>query len=307
MFRFSSAFRPEVGMFRDAGHQWMAHNAPRLGAALAYYSILSLAPLLLIVVVLGGYLFGASAVRGEIYWQVNHVVGSETALAIQTLLKEARPQGSGIVATVFGFLVLFVGASGVFIELRDALNYIWDVPPVAGGGLAAMLRYRFFSFAAVAGVGVLALLSLMASVFVQAMGRYLGQFISLPAATLEAINFAVTFFILSFLFALIYRIFPQTRVDWEDVAVGSAVTAALFTAGKFLVALYLGKAGVGSAYGAAGSLVVLLVWVYYSAQIFLYGAEFTHVFARRRRVYFDAQRAPLADVKTDTSTRSVSN
>jgi membrane protein len=159
----------------------------------------------------------------------------------------------------------------------------------------------------VAGVGVLALLSLMASVFVQAMGRYLGQFVSVPAATLEAINFAVTFFILSFLFALIYRIFPQTRVDWEDVAVGSVVTAALFTAGKFLVALYLGKAGVGSAYGAAGSLVVLLVWVYYSAQIFLYGAEFTHVFARRRRVHFDAQRDPLADVKTGTSTRSVSN
>ncbi len=275
-------------MFREAASDWSTHNAPRLGAALAYYAILSLAPILLIVVALGGYLFGQNAVRGEIYWQARQVVGSELAATLQTLLASAEPQTSGIVASVFGFIVLFVGASGVFLELREALNYIWDVPPVTRGGFATAFRYRIFSFAIVAGVGVLALLSLLASILFEAMGRYVSPSVAIRGATLETVNFVITFLLLSFLFGVIYRIFPVTRVDWEDVIVGSVVTAALFTAGKFLVGLYLGRASVGSAYGAAGSLVVLLVWIYYSAQIFLYGAEFTHVFARRRRARLTA-------------------
>jgi membrane protein len=269
-------------MFREAYILWSRHNAPRLGAALAYYTVLSLAPLLIAVVAVCGIFFGDAAVRGQIQWQIQSTVGPEAAAVVQTLLKGARQPGAGILASSLGFLVLLTGASGVFVELRDTLNYIWDAPPSTSTGVWGLLRYRFVAFATVLGIGFLLIVSLIMSAAIQAAGSFAARYLALPAAVLEGINFAISFAVTSLLFALIYKIIPEVPNTWGDVTVGAIFTAALFTAGKFAIGLYLGKAGVGSAYGAAGSLIVLLVWVYYSSQVFLYGAEFTHVWALRR-------------------------
>ena len=267
--------RLKWSFFREAGCQWSAHNAPRLGAALAYYTVLSLAPLLVVVAAICGSAFGDAAVRGELYWQIKDVVGSQSAEAIQTLLAGAHRPSAGL-AGVLGFGVLVAGASGVFAELRDTLNYIWDAPLPVSSGLGSMIRYRAYSIAMALGLGFLLMASLALSAGVQSVH------IVLSPGLLELSNFIATLLFTAILFALIYRIVPQVPVDWGDVGIGSGVTAVLFTLGKFLIGVYLAKAGVGSAYGAAGSLIVLLVWVYYSAQVFLFGAEFTHVYASHR-------------------------
>jgi len=270
-------------LFSDAASKWSDHNAPRLGAALAYYAVLSLAPLLVIVVAICGFAFGEQAVRGQLYWQIRSTVGDQAAQFVQTLIKDAHRPGRGLVASTIGFLILIFGASGVFVELRDTLNYIWDVPVRNSSGIKGMLRHRVFSFAMILGIGFLLIVSLTVSALIQAAGDYSKQFIYLTPQFLEFLNFLVTFFTTSFLFGLMYRVIPEVHVDWEDVATGSVLTAILFAIGKFLIGFYLGRASVGSAYGAAGSLVVLLVWVYYSSQIFLYGAELTRVYADSRR------------------------
>ena len=269
-------------LFSDAASKWSDHNAPRLGAALAYYAVLSLAPLLVLVVAICGFAFGEQAVRGQLYWQIRSTVGDQAAQFVQTLIRDAHRPGRGLIASTIGFLILIFGASGVFVELRDTLNYIWDVP-VSSSGIKGLLRHRFFSFAMVLGIGFLLIVSFTVSALIQAAGDYSKQFISLTPRFLEFLNFLVTFLTTSFLFGLMYRLIPERRVDWEDVATGSVLTAILFAIGKFLIGFYLGRASVGSAYGAAGSLVVLLVWVYYSSQIFLYGAELTRVCADSRR------------------------
>jgi membrane protein len=270
---------PGYTLFRDAAFRWSEHNAPRLGAALAFYTVLSLAPLLVILVAIGGFAFGEQAVRGEIFWQIRSMVGDDGAQLVQTLLKTAHRPETGLIAGSVGIIILFAGASAVFLELRETLNYIWGGPGSnsarSDSAIRNAVRQRCFAFAIVLGIGFL----LIVSITVSAVMQY---FSILPAPVLEAINVLVTFGSMSFLFALMYRVIPEVRVDWEDVAIGSLLTAALFAGGRYLIGLYLGKASVGSAYGAAGSLVVLLVWVYYSSQIFLYGAEFTRLYADRR-------------------------
>jgi membrane protein len=270
-------------LFKDAASLWSLHNAPRLGAALAYYTALSLAPLVVAVVAISGLAFGDDVVRDRIYWQIQPVVGSQAADVVKMLLKDAHQPGQGILATLVGFVVLLSGASGVFVELRDTLNYIWEVPAPKSSGLWQLLRYRFFSFAMVLGIGFLLMVSLTLSAIIQAAGALAARHIPMPAYGMEAINFVLSFVVTSFLFALIYKVIPEAPKTWPDVAVGAVITAILFTAGKFAIGLYLGRAGVGSAYGAAGSLMVLLVWVYYSSQVFLYGAEFTVVYAKSLR------------------------
>jgi membrane protein len=276
-------------LIRDAALQWSRHNAPRLGAALAYYTVLSLAPMVILVVAACGFFFGAQAVRAQLYWQISQAVGRQSAAVVDSLLTGIqRNTGTGSAGLV-GAAVLLIGASGVFVELRDALNYIWDTPPSTGSGVLLFIRDRFFSFAMVLIVGFLLALSLAASalahLFVGAAG------LRFPPPVLAAGNFIVTFVVKAFLFALIYRVIPETPISWKDAAMGATVTTVLFEAGGFLIAFYLGKAAIGSAYGAAGSLVALLVWVYYSAQVFLYGAELTHVYALSRR---QLASAPLA-------------
>jgi membrane protein len=274
--------RVEWALFEAAAAAWSAHNAQRLGASLAYYTTLSLAPLLLILVSIAGFVLGEDTVRGELYRQIRAVAGHEGAVFIQELLNGARMHpASGILAGVLGFAMLVLGASSVFGELRDDLNYIWEIQAPQVSMWSGLLRQRIFSFGLVLGSGLLITASLSVSVVLQAAEKYASGYVRIAPLLLEAANAGATFMATTFLFGLVYTILPERRVPWTDVAVGSVVTAVLFTAGKSLVAIYLGRSGIGSLYGAAGSLVVLLVWVYYSAQIFLFGAEFTHIYSQR--------------------------
>jgi membrane protein len=275
-------FADLIGLFREAGALWSSHNAPRLGAALAYYSVLSLAPAIIVAMAICGVAFGPQAVRGEVSREMTNVVGPQSAALVEMLLKSANHPAQGFLATLLGLVTMLVGASGVFVELRETLNYIWDVPIKSTEGFGNLVRERFLSFAMVIGIGLLLIASLAASAVIQAAGSFSETYPAFPTFLAEATNFAVTVLVASFLFAVIYRVIPDAPVDWKDVATGSLVTALLFSIGKLLIGIYLGKAGIGSAYGAAGSLVALLVWIYYSAQIFLFGAEFTHVCALRR-------------------------
>lgn len=266
-------------LLRQSFWKWNEHNAPRLGAALAYYTVLSLAPLLVIVLAIAGIVFGKEAAQGQIRWEVQDLVGLDGANAIETMVQSARKPAAGILAALLGVVTLLIGASAVFGELRDALNTVWDVRRRESPGILGILKYRFFSFAMVLGIGFLLLVALVVSTLVTALSGFVGNFVPIPASVLLIGNLLISIAVIAMLFALIYKFVPDTRIEWRDVWVGAAATAVMFALGKFLIGLYLGKASVGSAYGAAGSLVIVLVWVYYSAQIFFFGAEFTHLYA----------------------------
>ncbi len=260
---------------------WNRHQAPKLGAALAYYTILSLAPLLIVVMAVIGLAFGEQAARGEIMQQIQGMVGSQGAEAIQAIVANANKPKSGVIATVLGLITLFLGASGVFVELRDSLNKIWEVPPRPDGGIWAMIRERFLSFGMVLAIGFLLLVSLVVSAGISAAGAFVGGLLPVPAWALHAASSLLSLIVFTVLFALIYRFLPDEHVTWRDTFLGAAFTSVLFTVGKLAIGLYLGNAGIASTYGAAGSLVVVLVWIYYSSQVFFFGAEFTHVYALR--------------------------
>ncbi len=268
-------------LIKQTASTWSEINAPRLGAALAYYTILSVAPLLVVCIGIAGLLFGPKAAQDQIAYQIQNVVGPQGGAALQSLLKHADNPPAGIAATVAGFIMLLFGASGVFGELRDSLNMVWGAKSTSGAGLIGMIKYRFFSFAMVLGIGFLLLVSLVLQAAIAAAGKLFREHLPMPEPVLHIGSLVVTFVAVTILFALLYKVVPDVHIEWRDVLIGAGVTALLFSAGKFLIGLYLGKASVGSAYGAAGSLVVFIVWVYYSAQIFFMGAEFTHVFAER--------------------------
>ena len=259
---------------------WSEHKVPRLGAALAYYTVFSLAPLLIIVVAVTSLVFGDQAAQGRIAEQIRGLVGDKGAEAIQAMLQSAGAQKStGVVATVVGIATLLFGASGVFGELQDALNTIWGVKAKPGQGIVGILRHRFFSFAMVLGIVFLLLVSLVVSAALAALGKFGSG--SIPTPLLHLVDLVVSVAVVTVLFAMIFKILPDVRIAWRDVWVGAFATSLLFTLGKFVIGLYLGKSSVGSAFGAAGSLVVVLVWIYYSAQILFLGAELTQVYARR--------------------------
>jgi membrane protein len=285
--------------FKKSFSEWNRHNAPQLGAALSYYSMLSLAPLVVIVVAIAGLAFGAKAARGEIVAQIGGLVGEEGAKGIQTMLDNAHKPGAGIIATVLGVTVLLFGASGVFAELRSSLNRIWDAPPHPDGGFIALIKDRFFSFAMVLGIGFLLLISLVVSAGLSAVAKYLSDALPLPSWILYIGNILVSFVVITLLFALIYKFVPDVKMAWGDIWIGAASTSLLFTIGKFLIGLYLGKASVGSAYGAAGSLVILLVWIYYSAQIFFFGAEFTKIYATEHGSHKGAAKKYMPGLKIE--------
>jgi membrane protein len=254
-----------------------------MGAALAYYTAFSLAPLLVIAIGIAGLVFGEEAARGEIQAQIRDTIGESASQATEDMIKNSSEQGGGIVATLISLAILLVGASGLFIELQSALNEIWEVPPEKqGSGILAFIKDRLLSFGLVVGTGFLLLVSLIVSAALSALGRYLTPE-SMPGGALlwQAINLAVSFALITLMFAMIFKILPETEVQWRDVWIGAAFTAVLFTVGKYLIGLYLAHSSTASSYGAAGSLVVILIWVYYSAQILLFGAEFTHLYARR--------------------------
>lgn len=261
---------------------WLDDDASRLAASLAFYTLLSLAPLVVIAVSLAGLWLGAEAARGQIAAELSGVVGPSAAQGIQAVVASARNESSGTLGTVVGLVTLLVGASGVFGELQYALNTIWEVRPKPGRPWLAQLRERFLSFAMVLGVAFLLLVSLLLSAVLSAVGRWFAA--ALPAGELfwQAVNFAVSLAFITGLFALIFKLVPDVMIRWSDVWAGAFLTALLFTVGKSLLGFYLGRASFASSYGAAGSLVLLVVWVYYSAQILFLGAELTQVLACHR-------------------------
>lgn len=263
---------------KAAASSWVDDYAQSMGAALAYYTMFSIAPFLLIVISVAGLIFGVEAARGEIAFQLRGLMGRESADAVQRLLDSASKPAESVAAAVAGIVLLLVGATSVFAELQDALDRIWRAPK-SKLGLWSLLRTRLLSFGTIAGISFLLMVSLVVSAALAALGKMWGPRFEDWQTLVAAINFLVSFALTTSVFAMIYKVMPRVKVAWADVWIGSIVTALLFTIGKALIGLYIGRSGVTSGFGAAGSLVVTLLWVYYSAQIFLLGAEFTWAYA----------------------------
>jgi len=296
----SPAWRQFYDFMKEAIQSWVDDYAPSMGAALSYYTLFSLAPLLLIVISVAGLVFGEEAARGHISPTLGGFLGPEGAIAIEGLLKSVRLQNQGIVGTVFGVVLLLVGATSVFAELQSALDRIWRAPERnKPSGLMGLVRARLLSFGLILGLGFLMIVSLIASAALTVLGDWWAPLFGGWDMVLQGVNFVVSFGLVTAVFAMIYKFMPSVRIAWRDVWVGAVATAALFTVGKFLIGLYIGNSAVTSGFGAASSIVVLLVWVYYSAQIFLVGAEFTWVYAHR----FGSKKAEEHKVETKSPAR----
>jgi membrane protein len=269
-------------VFRRALAGWWDDNIPRMGASLAYYTLFSLAPILVVAIAIGGLVFGAEAVRGQIVGQIQGLVGTEGGRAVQSMLEGAARHGNSALATVLGILTFFLGATGAFLELQTALDAIWRVKPKEGGSfIRVLLMQRVISFGLVVALGFLLLTSLLVSAALAALHSYLGTTFTGLVILWEALNVIVSLGVITLLFALIYKVLPDVKLGWREVWVGALVTAGLFTIGKLIIGLYLGTTSIASTYGAAGSVVVVLVWVYYSAQVILLGAEFTRAYVEQ--------------------------
>jgi len=290
-------------IFGKAVAGWWNDNVPRLGASLAYYTLFGLAPILIIAIAIGGLVFGEEAVRGQIVGQIQGLIGREGALAVQAMLEGAAKPSSSVTATVVGGITFFLGATGAFLELQTSLNAIWRVKPKPGGNFLRMLvLQRLISFGLVVALGFLLLTSLLVSTALSAIHTYMGHAFPGVLVLWEGLNVVVSLSVITLLFALIYKVLPDVRLAWRDVWVGALVTAGLFTIGKLLIGLYLGTTSVASTYGAAGSVVVILVWVYYSAQVILLGAEFTREYVEA----FGRRPPPEHFAATDASGPSAS-
>ena len=286
-------------LLKDTFAEWSDDNASRLAAALAYYTVFAIAPLLVIAIAIAGLLLGQEAATNQVSRSLSSVFGQTAGDAVNGLVESARNRvGAGIVATIIGVITLLFGASGVFGELQNALNTIWEVAPKPNQGFMQTIRKRFFSFSMVVGVGFLLLVSLVVSAAISAFGEVLGGDQFAVSLIGQVTDFVVSFGVTTLLFALIFKVLPDVTVQWRDVWIGAVVTALLFTVGKSLLGWYLGRASTTSAYGAAGSFVALLLWVYYSAQILFFGAEFTQVYARAHgaRIVPDEDAVALTEV-----------
>lgn len=259
--------------------EWSSDQAPRLGAALSYYTIFSLAPVLVVVMAVAGFFLGPEAAQGRLNAQLDSLFGSEGASIVQAMLVKAGERKAGLMATAIGLGTLLLGATGVMLELQSALNAVWKVVPKPGRGFTVILRDRALALGLVISIGFLLLVSLVLSAALAAFGDMLGRIVPGGLALGYFLNYGVSLFVVGAFFSLLFRLLPDAKISWHDVWIGALVTSALFHVGKLLIGLYLGKASVGSAFGAAGSLAILLVWIYYSSQIVLLGAEFTRVYA----------------------------
>lgn len=267
-------------LLKSTASSWSDHNAPRLGAALAFYMLLSMAPLLILIVAICGLVFSHASAQEQVLAQVRAISGSAGEKTVGMLIENAHQPKSGILATIVAFVTLLSGASGVFLELRDSLNIIWDAPVKKAAAWKALIWQRIISFGMVLALGLLLLASLILSAAITIVEKFFTGLVPLNFTMLStAANLVISLVAISVLFALIYKFVPDVPIAWQDVGIGAVVTALLFTMGKTLLGWYLGSVGVGSTYGAAGSLVALVVWVYYSAQIFFFGATFTRVYA----------------------------
>ena len=269
---------------RGAARAWWADDCARLGASLAYYTLFAIAPILLVATAIAGAVFGPEAVRGEIVGQLDNLAGREGALAVQGLLEGASHRRGGIVATLIGGITFLIAATGAFLELQVALNTIWRVKPRPGGHLRAFVIDRVRSFGLVVAIGFLLLVSLAVTTALAALNAWLFNLSPATPLLWNLVNTLVSIVVTTGLFALLFRFLPDVRLRWRDVTTGAAVTAVLFTVGQQVIGLYLGQRTVSSSYGAAGSMMILLLWVYYSCQILLFGAEFTRVWAARHGV-----------------------
>jgi membrane protein len=269
-----------LSVLRDAASRWNAHNAPQLGASLAFYTLLSLAPLSILLVAVSRLVFTKSAAESNLLGQLQGIVGHSGTNALRTVFDTTHHRESGVIAGAIGVATLFFGASGVFVELRDSLNLIWDAHSKGWHGWRAMITQRLASFVAILALGFLLLVSVIVSTALGVIGRYFGDLVPAgPAIGAETLNLIVSPLAAAVLFALIFKFVPDVPIAWRDVVVGAVVTSILFSVGRAALSFYLQTAGVGSAYGAAGSLVAFIVWVYYSAQIFFFGAILTRVYA----------------------------
>jgi membrane protein len=293
--------RPPVtpwSLLRDAADAWITDRCASMGAALAYYTLFSLAPLLLIVVSIAGLFFGAEAARGEVQDQLQGLLGPAGASAVQDLLASANWPAGSLLATAGGVLLMLVGATTVFAELQGTLDHIWQAPSTQAPGWWALLRARLLSFGLILGVGFLLIVSLLVSAAMAAVQKLWSPWLGSWSTWVDLIGAFVGFALMTALFAMIYKMMPRTRIAWQDVWLGAAMTSGLFLIGRQLIGLYIGHGAVTSGFAAAGSLVAVLVWVYYSAQIFLFGAELTWIYAHqlgsRRDVPAVSGRAPLS-------------
>jgi len=272
------------GLLFDAANGWLEHQASRTGAALAFYTVFSLAPVLTLSIAIAGFFFGDAAARGEIVAQIGGLVGPQGAELVQSVLRNASRPDAGLMATIVSVVTLILGANTALAELKAGLDQTWQVPPERRTGFWYSVRTRLLSVGLILSLGFLLLVSLVISAALTALER-LSHGELLINTILSWINFLFAFVLVAALFATIYKVLPSVKIAWRDVTIGSLVTAFLFTLGKFAIGVYIGNSGVASTYGAAGSVVLILIWVYYSAQILLYGAEFTRAFAYKYGSY----------------------
>jgi membrane protein len=271
------------GLFKQSYLQWSEDKASQMAAALAYYTIFSLAPMLIIAIAIAGFVWGEEAARGEIMYRIEGIVGSQPAAFLQTLIDNADKPGSGNAgwATLFSVILLLFGSTGVFTQLQDSLNTIWKVKPKPAPGYLTLARKRLSSFLLVLGIGAILLVSLAISAVISFMNSQLVDSVSENSFLWKALDFLVSLGIITLVFALIYKYLPDIDIEWRDVWVGAGLTALLFTIAKFFVGLYLGTGSFRSTYGAAGSLVLLLMWIYFSSLILFFGAEFTRAYTKK--------------------------
>ncbi len=273
--------KPIFRLLKEAFREWQQDKVSLLAAALAYYTVFSVTPLLVIAIAIAGAVFGQDTAKNEIVQQINALVGEQGAQVIEIALANANQPQLGSLASIISLIILLVGASGVFAQLQEALNTVWDVKPKSDRGLWQFLRKRLLSFGMVLAIGFLLLVSLIFSAILSGISNLEINLLPGWVSLLRLLNLAISLGMISLLFALIYKYLPDAKIRWQDVWVGAIITALLFTLGKFLIGLYLGRGSLGSTYGAAGSLIIFLAWVFYSAQILLFGAEFTQVYARK--------------------------
>ncbi|HET7510272.1 MAG TPA: YihY/virulence factor BrkB family protein [Solirubrobacterales bacterium] len=273
--------KPAFDFLKETFTEWTDDEVPQHAAALAYYTIFSLAPLLLIVIAIAGLAFGRDAVEGRLVGEISGLVGPQGGQAIQTMVANAGRHGSGLLATVVGVVTILFGAMGVFTQLQGSLDHIWDVRPKPGRGIKGIVMSRAAAFGMLLGIGFLLLVSLVVSTALTTVGTYFAGLLPAGKVLLQVVSELFSFAVVTALFAMLFRFLPDVRIAWRDVWVGAVSTALLFTLGKYLIGLYLGRSSVASVYGAAGSLVIVLLWIYYSAMILFFGAEITQVYARR--------------------------
>ncbi|MEB3280008.1 MAG: YihY/virulence factor BrkB family protein [Lyngbya sp.] len=268
-------------LLKETFNEWQQDKVPILAAALSYYMIFSIAPILILVIAVVGFIVGEQLAQDQVFAQLESFFGPENAASIRTILQNQFSPSSNITATVVAIVTILFGATTVFAQLKQALNLIWGVEPKPGQAVRGFIQTRILSILMVLGIGFVLLLSLIISAVLTATTSWLEKHLFIPSFVWSFIDLAISLALTTLLFGQIYRVLPDVRIAWKDVTVGALMTAILFTIGKSLISLYLGNSSIGSAYGAAGSFVVVLIWIFYSTQIFLFGAEFTQVWSRR--------------------------